>query len=72
MSVDVLEGARCSAVIRAFAYGVLGRRIDPSWWTHWAISQSSQCSTTGLTKAMVCGMMYISSLCGGSKLSLTI
>ena len=21
----------------------MGRRIDPSWWTHWAISRSSQC-----------------------------
>ena len=59
MSVDVLEGARCSAVIRALAYGVLGRRIDPSWWTHWAISPSSQCSTTGLTKAMVCVILSV-------------
>ena len=48
-------------------------------WTHWAISRSSQCSTTGVTKAMVCypvcGMVHIkeplllidkSSLCGSS------
>ena len=48
-------------------------------WTHWAISRSSQCSTTGVTKAVVCvilsGMVHIkdplllidkSSLCGGS------
>ena len=47
--------------------------------THWAMSRSSQCSTTGVTKAVVCypvcGMMHIkepllliekSSLCGGS------
>ena len=27
-------GARCSSVVRAFAHGVMGRRIDPSWWTH--------------------------------------
>ena len=27
-------GARCSSVVRAFAYGVMGRQIDPSWWTH--------------------------------------
>ena len=27
-------GARCSSVVRAFAYGVLGCWIDPSWWTH--------------------------------------
>ena len=24
-------GARYSSVVRAFAYGVMGRRIDPSW-----------------------------------------
>ena len=23
-------------------------------WTHWAISRSSQCSTTGVTKTVVC------------------
>ena len=34
-------GARCSFVVGAFAYVAIGRRIDPSWWTHWAISHSS-------------------------------
>ena len=24
-------GARCSSVVRAFAHGTMGRRIDPSW-----------------------------------------
>ena len=24
-------GARCSSVIRAFAHGAMGRRIDPLW-----------------------------------------
>ena len=24
-------GARCSSVVRAFAHGFMGRRIDPSW-----------------------------------------
>ena len=28
------KGARCSSVVRAFAHGAMGRRIDPSWWTH--------------------------------------
>ena len=28
------EGARCSSVVRAFAHSAMGRRIDPSWWTH--------------------------------------
>ena len=23
--------ARCSSVVRAFAHGAMGRRIDPSW-----------------------------------------
>ena len=26
-----LPGARCSSVVRTFAHGALGRRIDPSW-----------------------------------------
>ena len=25
------HGARCSSVVRAFAHGAMGRRIDPSW-----------------------------------------
>ena len=25
------RGVRCSSVVRAFAHGVIGRRIDPSW-----------------------------------------
>ena len=41
----VSSGARCSSVVRA--HGVMGCRINPSWWTHRAISHSSQCSTTG-------------------------
>ena len=27
-------GARCSSVVRAFAHGAMGRRIDPSLRTH--------------------------------------
>ena len=56
---SLLEGARCSSVVRAFAHGAMGRRIDPSWWTHWAISRSSQCSTTGVTKAVVCIILSV-------------
>ena len=41
-------------MVRAFAHGATGRRINPSWWTHWPISRSSQCSMTGVTKAVVC------------------
>ena len=46
-------GSRCSSVVRAFAHGAMGHRIDPSWWTHWAISRSS------VTKAVVCGVLYV-------------
>ena len=31
------QGARCRSVVRAFAHGAMGRRIDPSWWTHCAL-----------------------------------
>ena len=27
----LLFRARCSSVVRAFAHGAMGRRIDPSW-----------------------------------------
>ena len=27
----VVLGARCSSMVRAFAHGAMGRRIDPSW-----------------------------------------
>ena len=29
--ISKVEGARCSSVVRAFAHGAMGRRIDPSW-----------------------------------------
>ena len=28
-------------------------------WIHWAISCSSQCSTTGVTKAVVCAILSV-------------
>ena len=81
----LLESAPKSEMVRAFAHGVIGRRIDPSRWTHWAIYHSSQCSTTGVKKAVVCfilsGMMHIkeplrligkSSLCGSSGFLLSL
>ena len=52
-------GARCSSVIRAFARGAMGRRIDHSWWTHWAISRSSQWSTIRATKAVVYAILSV-------------
>ena len=28
---SLLNRVRCSSVVRAFAHGAMGRRIDPSW-----------------------------------------
>ena len=28
---ECTRGARCSSVVRAFAHGAMGRRVDPSW-----------------------------------------
>ena len=58
-ALNVSDGARCSSVVRVSAHGAMGHRIDPSWWTHWAISHSSQCSTTGVTKAAVCVILSV-------------
>ena len=46
-------GVRCSSMVRAFAHSAMGCRVDSSGWTRSAISCSSQCSTTGVTKAVV-------------------
>ena len=46
-------------MVRAFAHGAMGRRINPSWWTHRAISRFSQYSTTGVTKDVVCAILSI-------------
>ena len=35
-------GARRSSRVRVFTYGAMVCWINPSWWTHWAISRSSQ------------------------------
>ena len=51
--------ARCSSVVITFAHRTMGRQIDPSWRTHWAISRSSQCSTTGVTKDVVCAVLHL-------------
>ena len=48
-----------SSMVRVFAHGAMDRRIDPSWWTLRAISRSSQCSTTGVTNAVVCAIVSV-------------
>ena len=52
-------GPRCSSVVRAFTHGAMDCWINPSWWTYCAISRSSQCSTTGVTKVVVCSIMSV-------------
>ena len=47
-------------MVRAFAHSAMGLRIDPSWdepielFFIW-----SQCSTTGVTKAVVCASLSV-------------
>ena len=49
-----LDGVRYRSMVRA-----MGRQIDPSWWTHSAISRSSQCPMIGVTKAMLCVILSV-------------
>ena len=44
---------------RASARGAIGRRNDPLWWINGAISRSTQYSTTGLSKAVVCVILSV-------------
>ena len=53
------NAARCRLGARAFARGAMGHGFDHSWWTHWAISRSSYCSTTGVTKVVVCAILFV-------------
>ena len=68
-------------MVRAFGHGAMGRWIDPSWGGSIKLFLiSSQCSTTGVTKAVVCAILSVgwcilkeplllidkSSLCGSS------
>ena len=46
-------------MVSAFAHGAMGHRIDPSWSGPTAISCSSQCSTTGVIKAVVCPILSV-------------
>ena len=50
--------------VRASPHGPMGRRIDPSWWTYWAIFCYRQCFTTMLQiSGMSYHVMYSSLLC---------
>ena len=59
LTLITASGARCSSLVRAFIHGVMGHQIDPSWWSHWAISCSSKCSMTGVIKAVVCIILAV-------------
>ena len=80
-SDTIVLGARCSSVVRAFAHGAMGRRIDPSWGGHIELFPPFQpvlhdwCNKGRGMCYPVCGMVHIkepllligkSSLCGGS------
>ena len=40
-------------------HGTMSQWIEPSWWGHRVISCSSQCLTTGITKAVVCTILSV-------------
>ena len=47
-------------MVKAFAHGAVGCRIDPSWGGPIElIRHFSQCSTTGVTKAVVCIILSV-------------
>ena len=47
-------------MVRAFARGAMGRRIDHSSGGPIELfCRSSQCSTTGVTKAVVCAILSV-------------
>ena len=52
--VGFFGGSKMKLSGRVSTHGTVGHQIDPSWWTHQAIFHSIQCSTTGVTKALVC------------------
>ena len=67
-------------MVRAFAHGAMGRRIDPSWWTHLAVLHD-WCNKGRGVCYPVCRMMHIkepllligkSSTCGGNGFPLSL
>ena len=81
------RGARCSSVVRAFAHGAMGHRIDPlqggdplSYFSFQPVLHDWCNKGHGMCYP-VCGMMHIkepllligqSSLCGSSRFPLAI
>ena len=47
-------------MVRAFAHGAMGRRIDPSWGGPIELFLvPARCFTTGVTKAVVCANLSV-------------
>ena len=60
----LIQGARCSFVVKAFTRGAMGRWIDPSWWTHLGYFSVQPVSHDWCNKGRgvwypVCGMVHI-------------
>ena len=54
------RGARCSSVVRAFAHGAMGRRIDPSWGGPIELFLiAARAPRLVYTKAVVCIILYV-------------
>ena len=77
----VERGARCSSMVRAFAHGAVGRRIDPLIYFSFQPVLLDWCNKGRGMYYLVCGMMHIkepllligkSSLCGGSRFPLLL
>ena len=51
-----VSGVRCSSVVRAFAHGAMGRRINPSWG---GPIELFLVPATGVTKVMVCAILSV-------------
>ena len=54
-----MGGAICSSVVRVFAHGAMGRRVDPSWVKpiELFLVPASAPRPTGVTKAVVCPIL---------------
>ena len=50
------KGAIRSSVVRAFAHGAMGRRIDPSWG---GPIELFLVPASGVTKAVVCAILSV-------------
>ena len=47
--------SRCCHICRMCSSGW----INLLWWTHWAVSLSNLCSTTAVTKSVVCAILSV-------------